>query len=144
MTISEMRQYIVDYFHLSEEDCSLRTKSGNTTQVADRLNWVRQYLRRALMIDLPERGVYRITQRGKDYLANHSRALWMSKRHQRACLSLHVFSQREPLSLSTKQRVRLFLIDGKALAKYMIEYNVGVSTKKVYAIKKIDADYFEE
>ena len=72
MTISEMRQYIVDYFHLSEEDCSLRTKSGNTTQVADRLNWVRQYLRRALMIELPERGVYRITQRGKDYLANHS------------------------------------------------------------------------
>ena len=72
MTISEMREYIVDYFHLSEEDCSLRTKSGNTTQVADRLNWVRQYLRRALMIDLPERGVYRITQRGKDYLANHS------------------------------------------------------------------------
>jgi restriction endonuclease Mrr len=144
MTISEMRQYIVDYFHLSEEDCSLRTKSGNTTQVADRLNWVRQYLRRALMIDLPERGIYRITQRGKDYLANHSWALWMSKRHQRACLSLHVFSQREPLSLSTKQRVRLFLIDGKALAKYMIEYNVRVSTKKVYAIKKIDADYFEE
>ena len=41
MTISEMREYIVDYFHLSEEDRSLRTKSGNTTQVTDRLNWVR-------------------------------------------------------------------------------------------------------
>jgi restriction system protein len=38
----------------------------------DRLNWVRQYLRRAQMIDIPERGVYRITQRGKDYLASHS------------------------------------------------------------------------
>ena len=50
MTISEMREYIVDYFHLTEEDCSLRTKSGNTTQVADRLIWVRQYLRRALMM----------------------------------------------------------------------------------------------
>ena len=72
MTSSEMRQYIVDYFHLSDEDCSLRTKSGNSTQVADRLNWVRQYLRRALMLELPERGVYRITQRGKDYLATHN------------------------------------------------------------------------
>lgn len=71
MTISEMRQYIIDYFHLTDEDCNLRTKSGNTTQVVDRLNWVRQYLRRALMIELPQRGVYRITQRGKDYLANH-------------------------------------------------------------------------
>lgn len=72
VTISEMRQYIIDYFHLTDEDLSLRTKSGNTTQFADRLNWVRQYLRRALMIDLPERGVYRITQRGKDYLAKHT------------------------------------------------------------------------
>ena len=71
MTVSEMREYIIDYFHLTEEDCSLRTKSGNATQVADRLNWVRQYLRRALMIELPQRGVYRITQRGKEYLATH-------------------------------------------------------------------------
>ena len=71
MSISEMRQYIIDYFQLTDEDCNLRTKSGNTTQVVDRLNWVRQYLRRALMIELPQRGVYRITQRGKDYLANH-------------------------------------------------------------------------
>ena len=72
MTISEMRQYIIDYFHLSDDDCNLRTKSGNTTQVTDRLNWVRQYLRRALMIEMPARGVYRITQRGKDYLAKHT------------------------------------------------------------------------
>ena len=72
VTISEMRQYIIDYFQLTDEDCSLRTKSGNTTQVTDRLNWVRQYLRRALMIELPQRGVYRITQRGKDYLAKHN------------------------------------------------------------------------
>ena len=71
MTVSEMKEYIIDYFHLTEEDCSIRTKSGNTTQIADRLNWVRQYLRRAIMIELPQRGVYRITQRGKDYLATH-------------------------------------------------------------------------
>ena len=84
MTISEMREYIVDYFHLTEEDCSLRTKSVNTTQVADRLNWVRQYLRRALMIDLPERGVYRITQRGKDYLSNHT-SLKKKHNHPQNC-----------------------------------------------------------
>ena len=72
MTISEMRQYIIDYFHLTDDDCNLLTKSGNTTQVTDRLNWVRQYLRRALMIEMPARGVYRITQRGKDYLATHT------------------------------------------------------------------------
>ena len=40
-----------------------------------------------------------------------------------------------PLNISAQQ---------VKLDKYMIEYNVGVSTKKVYAIKKIDTDYFEE
>lgn len=72
MTTTDMRQYIIDYFHLTEEDCSIRTKSGNSTQIVDRLNWVRQYLRRAQMIELPQRGIYRITQRGKDFLASHN------------------------------------------------------------------------
>ena len=32
----------------------------------------------------------------------------------------------------------------KKLARYMIEYNVGVSTKQVYEVKRLDSDYFEE
>ena len=39
---------------------------------------------------------------------------------------------------------KIVLIDGRELAAYMIEYNVGVSVKKEYIIKKIDSDYFEE
>lgn len=38
---------------------------------------------------------------------------------------------------------KIVLIDGQELAKYMIEYNVGVSVKKLYEVKKIDSDYFE-
>ena len=36
------------------------------------------------------------------------------------------------------------IIDGKELANYMIESNVGVTPKKVYEVKRIDIDYFEE
>lgn len=36
------------------------------------------------------------------------------------------------------------LIDGEALARYMIEYNIGVSTRQTYIVKRIDTDYFEE
>lgn len=38
---------------------------------------------------------------------------------------------------------KIVLIDGQELAKYMIEYNVGVSVKKLYEVKRIDNDYFE-
>ena len=43
-----------------------------------------------------------------------------------------------------KASKKIVLIDGKTLADYMIEYNVGVSEKKVYEVKKLDSDYFEE
>ena len=39
---------------------------------------------------------------------------------------------------------KVVLIDGKELANYMIEFNVGVALKKVYEVKRIDIDYFEE
>ena len=40
--------------------------------------------------------------------------------------------------------VKLVLIDGLTLCKYMIEYNLGVSIRSTYEIKRIDTDYFVE
>jgi restriction system protein len=39
---------------------------------------------------------------------------------------------------------KIILIDGQNLAQYMIEFNVGVTTKDTYQIKKIDFDYFTD
>lgn len=38
---------------------------------------------------------------------------------------------------------KIVLIDGKELAKLMIEHNVGVGIKETYEVKRIDIDYFE-
>lgn len=40
--------------------------------------------------------------------------------------------------------LKIILIDGKQLAEYMIENNVGVTPVSIYEIKKIDGDYFIE
>ena len=39
---------------------------------------------------------------------------------------------------------KVVLIDGKQLAEFMIDHNVGVSKISAYEIKKIDSDYFVE
>ncbi len=39
---------------------------------------------------------------------------------------------------------KIVLMDGPALAKHMIDYNVGVSISRSYEVKKIDSDYFNE
>ena len=40
--------------------------------------------------------------------------------------------------------INLVKINGSKLAELMIQYNIGVTIKNVYEIKKIDSDYFEE
>jgi restriction system protein len=39
---------------------------------------------------------------------------------------------------------RVILIDGRLLAEYMIDFNLGTSTSANFEIKKIDTDYFSE
>lgn len=39
---------------------------------------------------------------------------------------------------------KIVLIDGDQLSQLMITYNVGVSVQRIYEIKRVDSDYFEE
>jgi len=39
---------------------------------------------------------------------------------------------------------RIILIDGSQLVEHAIEFNVGVQIKKVYQVKDLDGDFFEE
>lgn len=39
---------------------------------------------------------------------------------------------------------KVILIDGQRLSELMIEYNVGVSTVRTIALKRVDSDYFED
>jgi restriction system protein len=39
---------------------------------------------------------------------------------------------------------KIILIDGRKLCQLMMQYNLGVSTKEVLEVKRIDTDYFDE
>ena len=280
----EMRDALIEHFNLTEEDCALRTKGGYSNQLSDRIGWSRQWLRRALFMEIPQRGIYRITQRGKDYLKTHTSLTQddllqypefaeyahgsspKENSKEKSIASIEVIEELTPteqmdfafkkinddLSADLLQKVmdmspaffeklvldlllnmgyggknkelaevtpishdngvdgiipedalgldkiylqakryknevtvgkpeiqqfigaleeqkatkgvfittskfttgavetankaskKIVLLDGKSLADYMIEYNVGVSEKKVFKIKKLDSDYFEE
>lgn len=40
--------------------------------------------------------------------------------------------------------LKIILIDGETLAKYMLEYNVGCTTQRIYEVKRLDEDFFIE
>jgi len=39
---------------------------------------------------------------------------------------------------------RIVLIAGAELARLMVQHNVGVRTRTIYEVKKVDEDYFTE
>jgi restriction system protein len=39
---------------------------------------------------------------------------------------------------------RVVLIDGEQLAEYMVDFGLGVNTRAVYEVKRVDSDYFSE
>jgi len=39
---------------------------------------------------------------------------------------------------------KVVLIDGRRLAELMIDFDVGVTTVRTYAVKRVDSDYFDE
>jgi len=51
---------------------------------------------------------------------------------------------RDALNYVPRNETKIVLIDGEQLAQLMIDYNLGVAPQRVYEIKRIDSDYFEE
>ena len=278
----EIKDNLIKHFSLTDDDCLIKTKGGVAFQVDDRIGWCRQWLRRALFIEIPQKGIYRITQRGLDYLKSHSDLresdlmeypeyaeyakpslyksitsksdseakseeltpteqlesaikvinddlsadilqkaremspakfeqlvldlllamgyggsnkdlakvtpishdngvdgiipedalgldkIYIQAKRYKEGLPVHkpeiqqfigalneqkaskgVFVTTSTFTQGARESVnnatsKIVLIDGKALAQYMIEFNVGVSTRKTYEVKRLDTDYFEE
>lgn len=49
---------------------------------------------------------------------------------------------RQAVEYAAQQHI--ILIDGPKLARYMIEYSFGVTTRKIFAVKAMDSDFFDE
>ncbi len=39
---------------------------------------------------------------------------------------------------------KIVLIDGRQLAQFMIDHDIGVTTARTYTVKRLDSDYFVE
>jgi restriction system protein len=59
------------HFQLSEEDLNTYLASGTQLVHDNRNSWALQYLLRAKLADRPSRGVYLITERGKQFLSQN-------------------------------------------------------------------------
>ena len=75
-TAAEAADYCFKKLNLTEEDLNVRSEKGTPTAY-NRLMWAKTHLTQAKMIDLVRRGVFTITQRGRDVLAERHSSLKM-------------------------------------------------------------------
>lgn len=62
-------------FGLSEEDLREMIPSGKQTTFRNRVAWANVYLAKAMLVERPQRGFFRITERGKKILAQNPTTL---------------------------------------------------------------------
>jgi len=68
---SETLESLSRHFRLSEEERKELLASGRMTVFSNRVAWAKVYLKKANLISSPERGVYQITARGQEVLAQN-------------------------------------------------------------------------
>ena len=65
----ELVAAVTDALHLSEAERQQTLASGKATVILSRVGWALAYLKQARVVESPSRGVYQLTDRGKDVLA---------------------------------------------------------------------------
>lgn len=69
--ISDVVDQLEDEFQLSPDERSHLLHSGKQTTFSNRVHWAKSYLGKAGLIELTKRAFFRITQRGRDVLAQN-------------------------------------------------------------------------
>jgi restriction system protein len=70
-TTAELRSAMAEHFHLSDEELAQLLPSGTGGLFHNRVAWANTYLYHARTTERPRRGVYKISERGREMLAQY-------------------------------------------------------------------------
>jgi len=73
--VRELADMVSSHFQLTEQEKGILLPSQPIRKVSHRTNWAIQYLKRALLVEASRRGVYRITDRGVQFLSRNPQTL---------------------------------------------------------------------
>lgn len=80
---------------------------------------------------------------GRPEIQKFAGALQMHRARKGVFITTSTFSS-EAISYVTQIESKIVLIDGRELAKLMIEFNVGVEVQNSYTVKRVNTDFFNE
>jgi restriction system protein len=70
-TNEEIVTCLIRHFQLTDEEVNALLESGKQRVFGNRIAWAKSYLKQAGLVESPERGIYRITKKGVELLADN-------------------------------------------------------------------------
>lgn len=74
-SMTDLAESLAVRFGLTPEDRKILLPTGGQYRFENRLGWARTYLKKAVLLESPDRGFVRITSRGTEYLAKKPKAI---------------------------------------------------------------------
>lgn len=68
ISLNEIREFLTQYFTLTDEDKAERVPSGAQTKFDNRIYWTKSYFSKAKLIENTKRSHFKITDRGRNFL----------------------------------------------------------------------------
>lgn len=68
ISLNEIREFLTQYFSLTDEDKAERVPSGTQTKFDNRIYWTKSYFSKAKLIENTKRAHFKITVRGRNFL----------------------------------------------------------------------------
>lgn len=142
-TLNEVMKELTSHYNLTEEHLRIKVPSGQMGLFRNRVGWTRSYLKKAGLIKYPDRGVYEITEVGKNYLQTNPIELRMKQlekfpEYQEWRETFGDSSSREKTTIRNEEQT-----PEEVLASSVLELNNELATELLDKLKENSFGYFE-
>ncbi len=154
-SLQEARDSLEREFALTPEERGELLPSGRQRRFDNRVAWAKSFLEHAKLLTTPRREdrlgldmIYIQAKRwegtvGRPEIHRFVGALQGKRARKGVFITTGSFST-DARSYVAQIDVRVVLIDGRELANYMLDFDLGVTSKATYQLKRIDSDYFSD
>lgn len=142
-TLNEVMQILGQHYKLTQEHLKIKVPSGQMGLFRNRVGWTRSYLKKAGLIKYPERGVYQITEEGKQFLKTNPSKLRMKQLEQFPQYQEWRNTFNEPNVKNEKKTNVTSQTPEEVLANTISELKKELATELLDKLKENSFQYFE-
>ncbi|MCG5547516.1 restriction endonuclease [Halorhodospira halochloris] len=137
-------QSLADNFELQDSERKELLPSGRQFKFDNRVGWARTYLKKAGLLEMPRRGFFQITERGKEVLRQDLERI--DARFLRRFEEFRSFQNREPSCQTSAETQKALETDDtpeEELEKAYQKLRQGLADELLQLVKQMPPEFFE-